>query len=368
MRACPEFVIVDEAHTCAATGQGDATSATTCCAASPTLQDRHLRAPHGDAPQRRRGRLLPPPRPARPGLRGPGDGDGQRAPQAARAPRANTSSSGGGTTSRSGVQRDDATALPRSARPASSPTRSPAPGARFFDAVLAYCARSSPAARATTPQRAELLGHARADALRGFEPGGRRAGPPHAAPGRTTTPDDDRGRELARVFDGHADAWTTTSSRARKGPTHLDEESRRSIIARPSALAGQSGDPKLAARELTTSRTASPTASNPVVFCRYIATAHYVASQLAAVFKACRGGVVTGELTSEEREEAQRRGARRRRSAACWSPPTACRKASTCRTTSTPWSTTTCRGTRRATSSARAASTASARPPPQSAR
>ena len=64
------------------------------------------------------------------------------------------------------------------------------------------------------------------------------------------------------------------------------------------------------------------------------------------------------------RTRAARARARRRRPRGCWSPPTASARASTSRTTSTPSSTTTSPGTRPATSSARAASTATASPSP----
>ena len=42
---------------------------------------------------------------------------------------------------------------------------------------------------------------------------------------------------------------------------------------------------------------------NPVVFCRYIATARYVAKHLQERFKNATVAVVTGEITSDERRE-----------------------------------------------------------------
>jgi hypothetical protein len=42
---------------------------------------------------------------------------------------------------------------------------------------------------------------------------------------------------------------------------------------------------------------------NPVVFCRYIATAHYLGKHLAGKLKDVTIDVVTGELTSDERKE-----------------------------------------------------------------
>ncbi|MFW5273330.1 C-terminal helicase domain-containing protein, partial [Pseudomonas aeruginosa] len=42
---------------------------------------------------------------------------------------------------------------------------------------------------------------------------------------------------------------------------------------------------------------------HPVVFCRYVATAHYVAEHLKAAFPKASIEAVTGELTPEERRE-----------------------------------------------------------------
>ncbi len=101
---------------------------------------------------------------------------------------------------------------------------------------------------------------------------------------------------------------------------------------------------------------------DPIVFCRFIATAEYVAEHLHP--QAGQGArpwpCVTGTLPPDERVARIAALADARRAGRCWSPPTACPRASTCRTSSTPSSTTTWPGTRPGTSSARAGSTASA--------
>ena len=101
---------------------------------------------------------------------------------------------------------------------------------------------------------------------------------------------------------------------------------------------------------------------HPIVFCRFIDTAEYVAEELRQRLpKAVRG-------RSRHRPDPAGRARRPRRTgsasipSACSSPPTASPRASTSSTPSTRSCTTTCRGTRPATSSARAASTASAKP------
>ena len=75
----------------------------------------------------------------------------------------------------------------------------------------------------------------------------------------------------------------------------------KTLIATARSLAGQKGDPKLKAlcehiQELLA------TGARPVVFCRYLATAHYVATHLREHFKKATVDAVTGELTPEERE------------------------------------------------------------------
>jgi hypothetical protein len=74
------------------------------------------------------------------------------------------------------------------------------------------------------------------------------------------------------------------------------------LIEQAEELAGQAGDPKL---RLLTDHLAEQLRDgfSPVVFCRYIATAHYLAKHLATKLKDVTVAVVTGEITSEERRE-----------------------------------------------------------------
>src|SRR5690606_16039985 len=72
------------------------------------------------------------------------------------------------------------------------------------------------------------------------------------------------------------------------------------LVEQAERLAGESGDPKLA---LLIGHVEQLLADgfSPVVFCRYVATAHYVAEHLERRLKNARVGVVTGEFPSEER-------------------------------------------------------------------
>lgn len=76
----------------------------------------------------------------------------------------------------------------------------------------------------------------------------------------------------------------------------------RDLITRARSLAGREGDPKLKALgdHLTELLRLG---ARPVVFCRYLATAHYVAAHLRTQFRSATIEAVTGELTPPERED-----------------------------------------------------------------
>jgi hypothetical protein len=80
-----------------------------------------------------------------------------------------------------------------------------------------------------------------------------------------------------------------------------------SLIKETESLKGTQNDPKLAllVKEVDALIHSKPR-FKPVIFCRYIATAHYVADELRDHFKnnsAVQVTCVTGEITSDEREE-----------------------------------------------------------------
>ena len=83
-----------------------------------------------------------------------------------------------------------------------------------------------------------------------------------------------------------------------------DAEELRVLIARADALRGPEQDPKLKAL-IGEVRQLISTGLKPVVFCRYIATAHYVGEELGLALPSeeAQVAVVTGELTSDQRQE-----------------------------------------------------------------
>ena len=67
---------------------------------------------------------------------------------------------------------------------------------------------------------------------------------------------------------------------------------------------------------------------NPIVFCRFIDTAEYVAEHLARrLGHGYAVAAVTGTLPPDEREARIKELTKDEAAARCWSPPTACQKA-----------------------------------------
>jgi hypothetical protein len=104
-----------------------------------------------------------------------------------------------------------------------------------------------------------------------------------------------------RVLDGTEDALSVDD--IEPGAQTEDSQRLKSLMASAAALAGQQHDPKLAKLQDHLAVLLKD-GFQPVVFCRYIATAHYLAAALQDKFKAASVKAVTGELTPDEREAA----------------------------------------------------------------
>ena len=104
-----------------------------------------------------------------------------------------------------------------------------------------------------------------------------------------------------RVLDGVDDALSTDDIE----PAAQTEDSAllQKLIVDAEKLAGDANDPKLA-KLLEHLTLLVKDGFKPVVFCRYIATAHYLANFLRGKFKDVTVKAVTGELTPSEREAA----------------------------------------------------------------
>ncbi len=104
---------------------------------------------------------------------------------------------------------------------------------------------------------------------------------------------------LDRIFDGDVDTLIEDDV---EPPVGGDDPALEKLIAQASRLAGQSGDPKLKVAADHVGELVKA-GFNVVVFCRFIATAHYVARHLRDEISGATIGVVTGEMPPEERAE-----------------------------------------------------------------
>ncbi|WP_345797606.1 helicase-related protein [Castellaniella sp. MT123] len=110
---------------------------------------------------------------------------------------------------------------------------------------------------------------------------------------------DENGRD--RVLDGVNDALSTQD--IEPAANTEDSDWLTALTERAAALTGSSKDPKLK-RLIEHLRELTGDGFQPVVFCRYIATAHYVAEQLRLTFRNHQVIAVTGEMAPSEREAA----------------------------------------------------------------
>lgn len=168
---------------------------------------------------------------------------------------------------------------------------------KFFDAVLDYCA--SVVAAAGEDARKQRLNFWSTLALMRCV-----ASSPAAAIQalRTRAGLDEEiaeGDVEARIFDGAADALSDDDV---EPPAAIEGQALAELIVQAEELAGQAGDPKLKLLTVHVSELVRE-GFNPVIFCRYIATAHYLGKHLGSKIKGITVGVVTGELTSDERKE-----------------------------------------------------------------
>jgi superfamily II DNA or RNA helicase len=291
LRACPEFVIVDEAHTCAATGAGrhQRYELLRGLTESPTRNLVLLTATPHSGDEAAFFRLI--------GLL---DRDFGLLAEATGEERARLRE----RLARHFVQRrrpdiaewKEGNLFPR--RETKELTYELTGGwQRLFDGVLDYCAAVVESAGGDE-RRARLSFWGTLALMRCV------ASSPAAAVQALRTragfeESEDAENLLDQVFDGGVDALPEDDV---EPPVGGDEPALLALIAQAEKLAGQTGDPKL---KLLTHHLGELVAEgfNPVVFCRYIATAHYLGRHLHGHFAGVTVAVVTGELTADERRE-----------------------------------------------------------------
>lgn len=180
----------------------------------------------------------------------------------------------------------------------------------FFDAVQTYCREMAESVEQSQQGSARLIWYATLALLRCV------ASSPAAAVKALTTrlegktqglggTDEDDLLEDDRLHDGQADDLHSNDLEpaGQLDETHAALQDRTrltALITEAQRLSGKAGDPKLAAL-IAHMEGLLKDGFAPVVFCRYVATAHYVAAELKKHFSQVLVDVVTGELSPEER-------------------------------------------------------------------
>ena len=111
---------------------------------------------------------------------------------------------------------------------------------------------------------------------------------------------EERGELLDRLFDGDADSLIEDDI---EPPAATDDPALEELVEQAKKLAGRSGDPKLEAvsEHVVELLHDKEHAYQPVIFCRYITTAHYLGKHLKKLLPDAAVEVITGELPAEER-------------------------------------------------------------------
>ncbi|MGH6819488.1 MAG: SNF2-related protein, partial [Methylocella sp.] len=170
---------------------------------------------------------------------------------------------------------------------------------RFFDAVQSYCRELAESVEHSANGNARLIWYATLALLRCV------ASSPAAAVKALQTRlagalDNETCLSDERLYDGQADDLAGNDL---EPPAQWHDAARLDdLIAQAKSLGGKAGDPKLAVL-ITHVKSLLAEGYHPVIFCRYIATAEYVADELQKQFPEASVDAVTGEYTPEQREQ-----------------------------------------------------------------
>ncbi len=177
----------------------------------------------------------------------------------------------------------------------------------FFDEVRDYCIGLATKAEQSQGQHSRMIWYATLALLRcvSSSPAAAVKALSTRLSGRSLEQDsqEDDGESSAdeRVFDGGLEGLSQSDL---EPAAALDEEAAdlRRLITVAEKLSGKEGDPKLAAL-LVHVKQLLKDGFSPVIFCRYVATAHYVAEHLSAALKGITVEAITGEYAPDERKE-----------------------------------------------------------------
>ena len=167
---------------------------------------------------------------------------------------------------------------------------------KFFDSVQEYCVELAESVEQQGENSARLIWYATLALLRcvASSPAAAVKALSNRLEGMATS---DELLTDERLHDGEADDLISSDI---EPPAQLQNQSLQGLIDEAERLSGKKGDPKLSAL-IQHLEGLIADGFHPVIFCRYIATAHYVAEHLRKHFPEAMVESVTGELTPEER-------------------------------------------------------------------
>ncbi|NBV77890.1 helicase SNF2 [bacterium] len=177
----------------------------------------------------------------------------------------------------------------------------------FFDEVRNYCVGLASKAEQSDGQHSRMIWYATLALLRCVSSSPAAALKALSTRLSTKTLNQDAQEESEesstdeRVFDGGSGGLSQSDL---EPAAALEEESAdlRRLIAVAQKLSGKDGDPKLAALLIHIKQLLKD-GFRPVIFCRYVATAHYIAEHLAPALKGATVEAITGEFTPDERKK-----------------------------------------------------------------
>jgi superfamily II DNA or RNA helicase len=174
----------------------------------------------------------------------------------------------------------------------------------FFDAVQDYCREMAESVESNQQSSSRLIWYATLALLRcvASSPAAAVRALTNRLEGKATVEDadtiEDSDVAIEQLHDGDANDLTSNDIEPRAA--FKENQQLQKLVADAQRLSGKKGDPKVASLIQHVEGLLAEGFS-PVVFCRFIATAHYVATELKKQFPKVVVDSVTGELNPEER-------------------------------------------------------------------
>ncbi len=181
----------------------------------------------------------------------------------------------------------------------------------FFDEVRKYCVKLAENSEKEKGYKGRMMWYATLALLRciSSSPAAARSALTTRL-GNTESPDEQNldllEQSITDTYDGIGDELSEDEQMME--PVLEESSELEELIEKANSLSGKKDDPKLEClikhiSEMYKAQKKNGAAYRPVIFCKYIATAHYVAEELKKEFSSSAISFVTGEYTSDQRQD-----------------------------------------------------------------